>query len=367
MERSGAARLTLPRLALPGVSASAPAWLKRRRHALALARGRITRHSRLALLFTALSLLALAGGWLWLRGSSLVGIERVRIEGVQGPQSTSIERALQEAARSMTTLDFNAGALRAAVRTFPVVASITAATRFPHGLAIIVRERPAVAMLEHGGGWRSAAAANGVALGPGALRSGLPRIETAHQISTGNSAPGASTRELLAVIGAAPPRLAAHVRRLYVAHEGLAVQMRSGLKVYFGRAERARAKWLALALVLSDAGSAGASYVDVRVPERPAAGFASGAGPSVEASAGSGEGSSSAQELGSSETTITALAEELKLEAGGTPSSTATTTPSPPVAAAGSEAGTQGEASTGASEEPAIAPTTSVPTTTEAG
>ena len=51
--------------------------------------------------------------------------------------------------------------------------------------------------------------------------------------------------------------------------------MRNGLLVYFGDATRPHAKWLSLARVLADPSSAGATYIDVRVPERPAAGFAS--------------------------------------------------------------------------------------------
>ena len=42
--------------------------------------------------------------------------------------------------------------------------------------------------------------------------------------------------------------------------------------MYFGDAPSARAKWLAAAAVLADPGSAGASYIDVTDPVRPAAG-----------------------------------------------------------------------------------------------
>ncbi|MGA8365575.1 MAG: hypothetical protein WB709_13825, partial [Solirubrobacteraceae bacterium] len=52
--------------------------------------------------------------------------------------------------------------------------------------------------------------------------------------------------------------------------------LRGGLLAYFGDATRPHAKWLSLARVLADPSSADASYVDVRLPERPAAGFAAG-------------------------------------------------------------------------------------------
>jgi len=69
------------------------------------------------------------------------------------------------------------------------------------------------------------------------------------------------------------------VARVYTDSNGLTVAMRNGLLAYFGDATRPHAKWLSLARVLADPGSAGASYVDVRVAEHPAAGFPSGAPP----------------------------------------------------------------------------------------
>ncbi len=62
--------------------------------------------------------------------------------------------------------------------------------------------------------------------------------------------------------------------------------MRSGLLAYFGDATRPHAKWLSLARVLADPSSAGASYIDVRLPERPAAGFPAGARPPDASAAG---------------------------------------------------------------------------------
>jgi len=60
-----------------------------------------------------LSPLAL-GGWLWLRSSSLVSVDHVRVSGVRGPQARAIERALETAGRHMTTLRVNRAALLAA-------------------------------------------------------------------------------------------------------------------------------------------------------------------------------------------------------------------------------------------------------------
>ena len=83
----------------------------------------------------------------------------------------------------------------------------------------------------------------------------------------------------LSMLGAAPAPLAREIERTYSSSKGLTVSMRGGLRVYFGDASRPHAKWASLARVLADPSSAGATYVDVRVPERPAAGFAPGTAP----------------------------------------------------------------------------------------
>ena len=50
-----------------------------------------------------------------------------------------------------------------------------------------------------------------------------------------------------------------------------------GPELIFGDASRVRAKWIAAARVLADPDAAGATYIDVRLPDRPAAGGLPGA------------------------------------------------------------------------------------------
>ena len=93
------------------------------------------------------------------------------------------------------------------------------------------------------------------------------------------------------MLGAAPAPLAGLVVRAYTGSGGLTVVLRHGLAAYFGDASRRHAKWLSLALVLASPRSTGATYIDVRVPERPAAGFAPGSAPrSAQAGSSAGEG-----------------------------------------------------------------------------
>jgi hypothetical protein len=121
--------------------------------------------------------------------------------------------------------------------------------------------------------------------------------------------------------------------------------------VYFGDASRPHAKWLSLARVLADPSSAGASYVDVRLPERPAAGFPGSAGPAASTS-------ESKPTSNSAPGTAAELAAGLTAALGGSPSPATTTgqpsagtTPGEATSTAPTEAGSApGEASAAPSE-----------------
>jgi hypothetical protein len=83
--------------------------------------------------------------------------------------------------------------------------------------------------------------------------------------------PGA--RSAVAVLGSAPAPLVGRVRKVSTTTDhGIVIHMRNGPDLYFGGDHVLRAKWLAAARVLADPAAAGAAYVDVRVPARPAAG-----------------------------------------------------------------------------------------------
>jgi cell division protein FtsQ len=227
-----------------------------------------------AMLCALLAVPLLGGGWLWLRDSSLVSVRHVRIAGVQGIDGVQIRTALEDAATRMTTLDFNPAALRSAVAQYPIVAGLHVRTGFPHTARIVVTERqPVAALLE--GGQRTAVATDGTVLGAAYLSSSLPTIDASTQAHVGARLHEPAALAAVAVLAAAPASLERFVVRAYEGPEGLTVAMRTGLLVYFGNATRPHAKWLSLARVLVSPGSAGAIYIDVRLPERPAAGFSS--------------------------------------------------------------------------------------------
>jgi cell division protein FtsQ len=217
----------------------------------------------------AATLLLLGGAWLWLRDSSLVRVEHVTVTGVSGPQAASITDALQTAALDMTTLHVREGALRTAVAPYPIVEGVSASTGLLHSLHIRVRTYDAVGAIVSGGA-RVAVASNGTLL-RGSPTAGLAVIP-AKAPPPGDRVRDAATLRLVGLLAAAPPALRDRAQRVYLGSHGLTVPLSRGPVLYFGGAERLLAKWISATRVLQAPSSRGATYVDVRVPERPAAG-----------------------------------------------------------------------------------------------
>jgi cell division protein FtsQ len=308
------------------------------------------RRLRIALLVALVALPLLAGGWMLLRKSSFTAVEHVKVSGVHGPQARAIDAALEQAAGRMSTLGVNHAALQAAVASYPIVRAIHTVPSFPHGLRIEVTEQPPVAALTIGG-QRTAVAADGVVLGPGLITGSLPALSDPQGSApaVGGHVQGGSLLAELTILGAEPRRLMHFDARVYTGSkgEGLTVAMHDGLLVYFGDATRPHAKWLSLARVLADSSSVGATYIDVRVPERPAAGFASASAlaESTGSSGSAGASGSTGAATSTPEATVAELAEKLTESTTGEPAA-ATTAP-----AAGATSSTAGSSETEASPE----------------
>jgi cell division protein FtsQ len=230
--------------------------------------------SRRQLALALLAALLLGGGFLWFRSSSFVAVEHVDLGGVSGTDASAVEAALIAEAKKMSTMDVSVGALEASVARFHVVAAIDVKASFPHSLAIDVTEQLPVAVLSGKAG-DTAVAADGVVLGPALASSSLAKIDASAVPRSGSLVHDARLRSYLTVLGATPTPLLPLVKQVYDGKEGITAKMKGGLLVYFGNASRPHAKWASLAAVLANRESAGAIYVDVRVPERPAAGMPS--------------------------------------------------------------------------------------------
>ena len=207
--------------------------------------------------------------WLWLRDSSLVAVRSVTVTGVSGPDAGQVRAALADAARDMTTLHVKTGVLRTAVDPYPTVLDVSTHADFPHGLRIAVHERNPIGAVV-AGTQRVPVAADGTLMRT-TSSADLPEI-SAKALPGGSHASDPDVRHAVAVLSAAPPALRARVRRVYVGERGWTLPLRNGPVLYLGGSERLAAKWAAVVAVLADPTSTGATYLDVRLPERPAAG-----------------------------------------------------------------------------------------------
>jgi cell division protein FtsQ len=214
-------------------------------------------------------LVLLAVAWMWLRDSPLVAVRDVEVVGVSGADAPRVRSALSLAARDMTTLHVREGQLATAVAPYPDVASVDAHPDFPHGMRLVVHEHVPVAALVSGS-QRVAVAADGTVLRD--LPTGGLAVVAGTAPPAGQAIDDGRASRAVALLAAAPPALRAHVTRVTSSARGLTAALRDGPDLYFGDAARLRAKWTAIVRVLADRSSAGATYLDVRLPERPAAG-----------------------------------------------------------------------------------------------
>ena len=222
-----------------------------------------------AVVTAVLALVALASAGLWLRSSSLVRVKDVTITGIDGRQSRAIRNALTASALDMTTLKVDEAELRRSVENFPVVRSLRASADFPNRLRITVNAYEPVAALKRGGNL-TAAAADGTLL-RGTSTKGLAVVGV-RLTPGGERTTDARALDAIRVLAAAPAPLRRRVARVYRGDRGLAATVEDGPKLYFGGGLRLHAKWAAAVQVLASERSQGASYVDLRIPERPVAG-----------------------------------------------------------------------------------------------
>jgi cell division protein FtsQ len=208
-------------------------------------------------------------GWFWLRDSPLVAVDDVTVTGVSGPDAGRIRAVLEDAARDMTTLHVSAGDLRSAVAAYPQVKNIRLTTHFPHGLDIAVVEHNPVAVIV-ADGKRVPVSGDGHL-----LRSVQPgNLATVQMASVpgGDRLTDRRADAAVEMLAAAPSALRARVQNVWTGSHGLSARLSRGPLLYFGTTERLEAKWAAITRVLEDPEAAGALYLDVRVPERTAAG-----------------------------------------------------------------------------------------------
>jgi cell division protein FtsQ len=226
---------------------------------------------RRLLVLAALCLLLAAGYQFWLRDSTFVAVDDVKVTGLTTKGAKRVRAALMNAGQTMTTLHIDHERLQEAVESYPVVSSLEVRPDFPHGLTIHVIEHHAAGYVLLGG-QKVAVSADGTLLRGIPVEGRMPAIEVKGGVRderlSGRAALGAAR-----IAGAAPAPLRGRVERVESRRpDGLVVELSDGPELIFGDDSRTRAKWIAAARVLADPNAEGASYIDLRIPGRPAAG-----------------------------------------------------------------------------------------------
>lgn len=225
---------------------------------------------RRALLAAAALTLALTGGYLWARDSSMFEIRKVTVAGVSGPDAPKVEALLRQSARDMTTLNADADELEESASGFPTVKAVEIDRDLPNEVTLTVRENRPVATVESSGR-KIPLTADGRLLTGATPPENLPALQVDQP--SGSRIKDARGRQLVALVAAAPEALRKRALDAQLTKDtGLTLTMDRGPDLYFGDASDLPAKWKAVARVLADPTAEGATYIDVRVPERAAAG-----------------------------------------------------------------------------------------------
>jgi cell division protein FtsQ len=208
----------------------------------------------------------------WLRDSSLVAVENVTVTGLTGEDADRVRVALASTAETMTTLHVDEARLRDAAAAFPIVARIEAKPDFPHAMTIdVIEHRPAALAIS--GGRKQPIAGDGSVLAGLPAKGDLPTIDLAVAMPQRQLGPGAA-RDAAKVAGMAPPVISRRVDTLQRegGARGVVAELEDGTELVFGAPDQLAAKWAAAIRVLADEEATGATYIDVRIPERPVAG-----------------------------------------------------------------------------------------------
>ncbi len=246
--------------------------MSRSRAAKPASKRRATWRYRIALAGVLLAVLG-AGYVFWLRDSSLVAVTDVEVVGVTSGDTETIIGEITRASKSMTTLNVQTQEIERTASQFPTIASVSVDANFPHGLRIEVDERPP-ALLVSAGEREVPVAGDGTLLtGVAVDQEELP-VLAVEEIPSGGLLDGEPLQQAL-VIGATPAELHPLIEEIEMSKDfGIEIVLRGGVPVRFGTATRAAEKWDAAAAVLADPSLDALTYLDVRVPERPAAGGA---------------------------------------------------------------------------------------------
>ena len=236
-----------------------------------------------------------AGAYLVVRETSLFAVQRIEIEGAPPALAAQIRKALTPLAGESLVAFSRSQADRQLTR-FPQIARASYDRDFPHTLRVTVTvEQPVAVLRKATDAWVLSATGRVLAeLRPG-LYPPLPRIWLAAETDVTVGAPVATGDALPVASALRANRFPVHV--LSVRDDGagqLVLQLTAGREIRLGDLSNLNVKLAVAAAILPRA--AGATYVDVSVPTRAVAGYATGASdPTVLSSASTADSQVSGQ------------------------------------------------------------------------
>lgn len=213
------------------------------------------------------------GAYFGARETGVFALDRIEVEGAPPPTAAMVRAALRPyVGKSLMRFDRNDAARRLA--SVSEVADVHFDRDFPHTLKVRVHLERAVAVLRRGAdAWVVSSTARVLRRIERRPYPRLPRIwlPASTDISVNSTLGGVGAMGVAAVAPLRPLHLAGSVRQVLVGDTELTMTLASGTEVRLGNSGDLRLK-LAIAKQILPL-TAGASYIDVSVPERPVAGY----------------------------------------------------------------------------------------------
>lgn len=208
----------------------------------------------------------------WFRSSELVRVQHVTVTGISIKDGQRLSAALTNAALGSSVLDVPVRKLEAVASPWKSVKRIEASADSFHDLKLKVVEYKPVAVYVGPDHRPVAVTADGELLEGFPLDRPLPVFSVAKSVA-GSKLSSPDQQALLAVYRGAPPELVGRITQARSSpRDGVVVSVAGSADIVFGDPGQIQQKWASAVRVLADPAASGATYVDVRLPDRPAAG-----------------------------------------------------------------------------------------------
>lgn len=244
-------------------------------------RGRVARRRRLRLvgLLALVLAIGLAISWFtWLRDLPVFEIRDVRVTGLETlstaedqEEAAALTRTVTTSLGGMTTLHVRQDELDRALARWPRVAGVDVSTEFPNGATARLDLREDGSVIGEGD-TAVLVATDGTLLGPVGEGTGTLPLIGGEPPPDDRATLGGPRLSQAIVLGSVPTEIRPFVDRSRIGEKGIEVELTNGLLLIFGDDTKPEAKWKAATTVIADPELAGAGYVDLTVPWRPAVG-----------------------------------------------------------------------------------------------